>query len=158
MISGLSASMLRAMGTNPKMIALPWLDYGSTRMNQGKLSTAQKKIRHKIFEPRISVRKTTLKTCFMSEPKNYQYSTEGQRFHENLALVLVIISWKSLVSSRKTITSTGFYKYFAPDTSARVVVINESPIMWWGEFSWIPFYLPLSITVVHSKLLCYLPA
>ena len=29
--------------------------------------------------------------------KNYQCSTEGQKFHQNLAPVLVIISWNSLV-------------------------------------------------------------
>ena len=54
-------------------------------------------------------------------------STEGQTLHENLAPVLVIISEKSLVISRKIITSTGFYWYCAPDASAPVVVINESP-------------------------------
>ena len=32
---------------------------------------------------------------------------------------------------RKIITSTGFYRYWAPDASAPVVVINESP-------SWLP--------------------
>ena len=56
-------------------------------------------------------------------------STEGQKLHENLAPVLVIISGKSLVFSRKIITSTGFYRYCAPDASAPVVVINESPII-----------------------------
>ena len=51
--------------------------------------------------------------------KNYQYnSTEGQKLHENLAPVLVIISGKSLVFSRKIITSTVFYRYCAPDASA----------------------------------------
>ena len=54
-------------------------------------------------------------------------STEGQKLHENVAPVLVIISGKSLVLSRKVITSTGFYRYCAPDASAPVVVINESP-------------------------------
>ena len=54
-------------------------------------------------------------------------STEGQKLHENLAPVLVIISGKSLVFSRKIITSTGFYRYCAPDASAPVVVINQSP-------------------------------
>ena len=38
-------------------------------------------------------------------------STEGQKVHEDLAPVLVIISGKSLVFSRKIITSTGFYWY-----------------------------------------------
>ena len=47
--------------------------------------------------------------------KNYQYSTEGQKLQENLAPVLVIISWKSLVFSRKIITSTGFYRHCGPD-------------------------------------------
>ena len=36
-------------------------------------------------------------------------------------------SGNSLVFSRKIITSTGFYRYCAPDASAPVVVINESP-------------------------------
>ena len=60
--------------------------------------------------------------------KNYQYSTEGQNFHENLAPVLVVISGNSLAFYRKIISSTGFYRYCAPDASAPVVVINESPI------------------------------
>ena len=64
----------------------------------------------------------------VSEPKkNYQYSTEGQKLHENSAPVLVIISGHSLVFSRKIITSTGFYRYCAADASAPVVVINQSP-------------------------------
>ena len=46
--------------------------------------------------------------------KNYQYSTEGQKFHQNLAPVLVIILWNSLVFSRKIITSTDFYRYLRP--------------------------------------------
>ena len=54
-------------------------------------------------------------------------STEGQKLHENLAPVLVIISGKSLVFSRKIVTSTGFYRYCAPSASAPVVVINGSP-------------------------------
>ena len=60
--------------------------------------------------------------------ENYQYSTEGQKLHENSAPVLVIISGNSLVFSRKIITSTGFYRYCAADASAPVVVINQSPI------------------------------
>ena len=52
---------------------------------------------------------------------------EGQKLHENLAPVLVIICRKSLVFSRKSITSTGFYWYCAPGASAPVVVVNESP-------------------------------
>ena len=36
--------------------------------------------------------------------KNYQYSTEGQKFHENLAPVLAIISGNYLAFSRKIIT------------------------------------------------------
>ena len=54
-------------------------------------------------------------------------STEGQKLHENLAPVLVITSGKSLVFSRKIITSTGFCRHCAPDASAPVVVINEFP-------------------------------
>ena len=59
--------------------------------------------------------------------KNYQYSTEAQKFHDNLVPVLVMISRNSLVFSRKIITSAGFYRCCAPDASAPVVVINESP-------------------------------
>ena len=54
-------------------------------------------------------------------------STERQKRSQNLAPALVIISGKSLVFSRKIITSTDFYRYCAPDASAPVVVINESP-------------------------------
>ena len=54
-------------------------------------------------------------------------STERQKRSQNLAPVLVIISGKSLVFSRKIITSTDFYRYCAPDASAPVVVINQSP-------------------------------
>ena len=46
--------------------------------------------------------------------KYYQYSTGGQKFHQNVAPVLVIILWNSLVFSRKIITSTDFYRYCAP--------------------------------------------
>ena len=69
-----------------------------------------------------------LPTC-LGTSKITSTSTEGQKLHENLAPVLVIISGKSLVFSRKIITSTGFYRYCAPDASAPVVVINESPIV-----------------------------
>ena len=54
-------------------------------------------------------------------------STERQKRSQNLAPVLVIIPGKSLVFSRKIITSTDFYRYCAPDASAPVVVINQSP-------------------------------
>ena len=43
-----------------------------------------------------------------SSLKNYQYSTEGQKYHQHLAPVLAIISETSLLFSRKVITSTGF--------------------------------------------------
>ena len=46
--------------------------------------------------------------------KDCQYSAEGQKFHQNLAPVLVRILWNSLVFSRKIITSTDFYRYCAP--------------------------------------------
>ena len=46
--------------------------------------------------------------------KKYQYSTEGQKFHHNLAPVLVMMSGESLEISRETITSTDFYRYCAP--------------------------------------------
>ena len=54
--------------------------------------------------------------------KKYQYSTEGQKRHQNLATALVIIWGKSLVFSRKTITSTGFLPVLRLDASAPVVV------------------------------------
>ena len=47
--------------------------------------------------------------------KNYQCSIEGRKFHENLALVVVIISGNSLVSYKEIIASTGFYRHCAPD-------------------------------------------
>ena len=59
--------------------------------------------------------------------KNYQYSIEGQKFPENLAPVVAIISGNSLVFSRRIITSTGFYRYCAPGASAPVVAKNQSP-------------------------------
>ena len=65
---------------------------------------------------------------FSRSLKNCQYSTEGQKFHENSAQALVIITGNSLVFSRKSITSTGFYRHYAPGASAPVVVINGSPI------------------------------
>ena len=68
-------------------------------------------------------------------------STERQKRSQNLAPVLVIISGKSLVFSRKIITSTDFYRYCAPDASAPVVVINESPT----NFSQKPKELPLNL-------------
>ena len=51
-----------------------------------------------------------------SEPKNYQCSTEGQKFNENLAPVLVIISRNSLVFSRKITTSILVFTGTAPPT------------------------------------------
>ena len=54
-------------------------------------------------------------------------STEGQKRHENVAPVLVIIFGNSLVFSRKIITSTGFYRCCAPGASAPVVVKSPSP-------------------------------
>ena len=65
--------------------------------------------------------------CNVTTPFLYEFigawkitstSTEGQKLHQNLAPVLVIISGKSLVFSRKNITSTGFDRYCAPDASA----------------------------------------
>ena len=41
--------------------------------------------------------------------KNDQYSTEGQKCHQNLAPVLIIISGNSMVSSWKIIASIGFF-------------------------------------------------
>ena len=67
--------------------------------------------------------------CKFRRLKNYQYSTERQKLHQNLAPVLVIILGKSLVFYRKIITSTGFYRYCASEASAPVVVINHSPIL-----------------------------
>ena len=65
--------------------------------------------------------------CEIRSRKKDQYSTEGQKRHQNLAPVLVIISGKSLVFSMKIITSTGFYRCCAPDASAPVVALNRSP-------------------------------
>ena len=42
---------------------------------------------------------------FSSVQENHKYSIEGQKAHQNLAPVLVIISWNSLVSSRKLLTA-----------------------------------------------------
>ena len=50
--------------------------------------------------------------------KNYQCSTEGEKFHRYLAPVLVRISGNSLVLSRKVIASTGFTRT-APPTRQR---------------------------------------
>ena len=51
---------------------------------------------------------TSFTTCYRSR-KNYQYSTQGQKHHQNSAPVLVIISGNSLVlSTKKNITSTVF--------------------------------------------------
>ena len=46
--------------------------------------------------------------------KNCQYGTEGQKFHQDLAPVLAMTSGNSLAFSRKTITSTDFYRCCAP--------------------------------------------
>ena len=68
------------------------------------------------------------KAFFFGDLKITSTSTERQKRSQNLAPVLLIISGKSLVFSRKIITSTDFYRYCAPDASAPVVVINQSPI------------------------------
>ena len=60
--------------------------------------------------------------------KNYQYSTEGQKCHQNLAPVLVISSGNSLAFPTKIITSTVFYWYCVPDAPAPIVVKNQSHI------------------------------
>ena len=62
----------------------------------------------------------------MSEPKNYQYSTDLQKFHGNLAPVLVVILWNSLVFSRKIITSTDFAGT-APRRASTSSGKNKSP-------------------------------
>ena len=54
-------------------------------------------------------------------------STERQKRSQNVSPVLVIISWNSLVSSRKIIASTAFYRCCAPGASAPVVVKIQSP-------------------------------
>ena len=48
--------------------------------------------------------------------KNYQYSAEGQKLHEKFAPVLVIISGKSLVFSRKIILPVLVFAGTAPPT------------------------------------------
>ena len=65
-------------------------------------------------------------SLLLSERKNYQYSTEGQKFHLNLAPVLVIISGNSLVFCRN------YYQYwFLPVLRPRRVSTssgkNQSP-------------------------------
>ena len=62
-------------------------------------------------------------------------STERQKRSQNSAPVLVIISGNSLIFSRKIITSTDFYRYCAPNASAPVVVINQSPILPCREYT-----------------------
>ena len=64
---------------------------------------------------------------FIRNRKNYQHSTEGQKIDRNSAPVLVMILGKSLVFSRKSITSTGFLPVLRLDASAPVVVKNQSP-------------------------------
>ena len=59
--------------------------------------------------------------------KDHQYSIEGQKFHQTLAPVLVIISGTSLTFSRTIITSTGSFLVLRPDVSAPVVVKIQSP-------------------------------
>ena len=64
---------------------------------------------------------------FIGDLKITGTSTERQKRSEDLAPALVMISGNSLVFSRKTITSTGFYRCCAPGASAPVVVKNLSP-------------------------------
>ena len=52
-------------------------------------------------------------------------STERQKRSQNLAPVLVIVSGNFQVSSRKIITSTGYYRCCAPGASAPVVVKDQ---------------------------------
>ena len=59
--------------------------------------------------------------------KNYQYSTEGQKFHQNFAPVVVIILWNSLVFSRKCFTSTDFTGTAPRRASTSIVVKKQSP-------------------------------
>ena len=70
-------------------------------------------------------------TLYIGDLKITSASIERQKRSQNLAPVLVIISGKSLVFSRKLITSTDFYRYCAPDASAPVLVINQSPRKGW---------------------------
>ena len=58
--------------------------------------------------------------------KNCQYSTEGQKCHQNLAPVLVIILWNSLAFSMKMITSTDFTGT-APRRASTSSGKNQSP-------------------------------
>ena len=71
----------------------------------------------------------TQKPPFVGAWKITSTSTEGQKLHEILAPVLVIIPENLSGISKEMITSTGFYRYCAPDASAPVVVINKSPIL-----------------------------
>ena len=59
--------------------------------------------------------------------KNYQDSTEGQKFRQNLAPVMVIISGNSLAFSRKLLSVLVIIlRHCAPDAPAPVVK-NQSP-------------------------------
>ena len=81
------------------------LDFQGRR---GITSVVRWNLRPVIFGIELSVSSTQSR-------KNYQYSTEGQKFHQTLAPLLVIILGKSLVFSRKILTSTGFHRCCAAD-------------------------------------------
>ena len=72
--------------------------------------------------------KGPLRDPLIGDLKITSTSIERQKRSQNLAPVLVITSGNSLVFSTKMITSTGFYRYCAPDAPAPVVVKNQSPI------------------------------
>ena len=61
---------------------------------------------------------------------NYQYSAERQKCHQNSAPVLVIISGNSLAFG-ENLYQDWFLPVLHPDMSAPVMVINQSPSVWW---------------------------
>ena len=67
--------------------------------------------------------------CCLDQHQNHPETCQSGKPQLRTDNSAVIISGNSLVFSRKIITSTGFYRYCAPDASAPVVVKNQSPIL-----------------------------
>ena len=65
--------------------------------------------------------------CKARSLKNYQYSTEAQKLHQNSAPVLAIISGNSLGCFRKLYYQYWFYPVLRPDASAPAVVNISLP-------------------------------
>ena len=81
---------------------------------------------------------------FVGDLKITSTSTEKGKRSQNLAPVLVIISGNSLVFSRKSITSIGFYRCCAPSASAPIVVKNLSPSLCFPRHGCLPSLLAFS--------------